>query len=274
LLTPSQPNNTLYLILRGKVRVQLDGENPEALASLGAGHCVGEMSIIEGRYPSATVITASQCRMLCLDGSVLWSLINRSHAVARNLLFVLSTRVRKDNKLISQSLQQQKVYEQNSKVDTLTGLYNRRWLDEMLPRMTDRCSKSDQALSVLMIDVDHFKHYNDTHGHMAGDRALITVAQTIQSHIRAADTAVRYGGEEILVVMPGTDAGEAGLTARRLRKAVEQEPVRTTNGRLPGVTVSIGVATLYTGQELQELLETADEALYRAKRGGRNRVSD
>ncbi|UCE89409.1 MAG: GGDEF domain-containing protein [Pseudomonadota bacterium] len=274
LLSPEQTNDRAFVVLEGRLEVHLANQAPEAHTWLEAGSCVGEMSIIEGTYPSATVVTASDCRLLAIEGEVLWSLINRSHAVARNLLYTLSARVRQDNRVIEQSLQQQRQFEKSAQTDALTGLWNRRWLDEMLPRMADRCVMNNQPLSLLILDIDHFKSYNDTHGHLAGDRALQTVAATLSDRIRPTDVAARYGGEEFVVIMPDTARDGARIIAERLCIAIREQPiVRADESPLPAVTVSIGLGTLTDERSAEQLFEAADAALYRAKNAGRNQVA-
>ena len=166
-------------------------------------------------------------------------------------------------------------HEYNATVDSLTGLYNRRWLDNMLNRMVYRCQTSGVDFSVLMIDIDHFKNFNDEHGHLAGDAALRHVSQTLLQNLRPEDHLARYGGEELFAMLPGHDTHTAMTVSERLRQAVSEAEIQLQDGRqLPPVTVSIGVASLGKGQQPAELLSSADEALYRAKNAGRNRVSE
>jgi len=274
LLTPEQRNERLYIILSGQVEVFLSDPTTTGHTYLGPGSCLGEMSIIEGAPPSATVITDTDCELLVIDGAILWSLVNRSHAVARNLLYTLSQRVRRDNLLIVESQQQRRIYEQNAQMDALTSLHNRRWLDEMLARLSERCRYDDTPLSLIMLDVDHFKAYNDTHGHLAGDCALQAIADVIRANLRPTDAAARYGGEEFVVIMPDTNATDARGVAERLCEAVRTGAIVNNDGHaLPGVTISIGLATLERGQDAQAVLASADAALYRAKKGGRDQVA-
>jgi len=273
LLRPDQDNDVLYVVLHGRVRVQLDARGKKVLAYMDEGQCIGEMSIIEGVPPSAVVVTDTDCTLLGIRGTALRALIFRSHVVARNLLFTLSSRLRNDNLLIVQSLQQQHIYEQHSKADALTGLHNRRWLSEALEALVGD-SDEEHPLSLLMIDLDHFKRYNDTHGHLAGDCALATTARAVAREIRAGDAAVRYGGEELIVILPNTDSDEAVALAERLRTAVGKQVIFSKdNAPLPGVTASIGVATGTAGQDADALLAAADTALYRAKAAGRDQVA-
>ncbi|WP_024619868.1 sensor domain-containing diguanylate cyclase [Pseudomonas kilonensis] len=162
---------------------------------------------------------------------------------------------------------------QLASVDALTGLANRRTLDETLQQEWLRAQRSGQPLSVLMIDADHFKAFNDRHGHQQGDEALRTLAQLISQHVRRpADLAARYGGEEFSVILPETTTAGAFTMAQNIRDAVERLPP-VTEGEAP-MTVSIGIATWVNGPygELQQLLFAADKALYQAKASGRNRV--
>jgi diguanylate cyclase (GGDEF)-like protein len=176
------------------------------------------------------------------------------------------------NLALRESLRQQSIR------DPLTGLVNRRYLDEALPRELLRAERRGQegaegSMAVLMVDVDHFKRFNDEHGHELGDRVLRNVAQVLGKNIRASDLAARYGGEEFTVVVPEL-APEAVLArAEALRAAVEALPP-STEGRVHGpVTISVGVAVYpHDGQSPEALLARADEALYAAKRAGRNRV--
>ena len=159
--------------------------------------------------------------------------------------------------------------------DALTGLANRRTLDQRLRQEWDRAQRSTEPLTLLMIDVDHFKAFNDRHGHHGGDAALRTVAQVIEDNIRRpADLAARYGGEEFAVVLPHTDAKGAWVIAEHIRSSVEHLP-RVAGAERP-ITVSIGMSTWdkRSRMSLEALLLSADQALYEAKHSGRNRIVD
>jgi diguanylate cyclase (GGDEF)-like protein/PAS domain S-box-containing protein len=158
--------------------------------------------------------------------------------------------------------------------DPLTGLYNRRYLQEMLEREVRRAIRSEQALGILMLDLDHFKNFNDTYGHEAGDAVLREAAAFLVRSVRAEDFVCRYGGEEFVVVLPTADLRAAESRAERIRSKL-RELVVTHNGRSLGlITASIGVAALPNhGTNEKELLQAADAALYRAKREGRDRVA-
>lgn len=157
--------------------------------------------------------------------------------------------------------------------DALTGVANRRTLDQTLRHEWFRAQRSGKPMSVLMIDADHFKAFNDRHGHQAGDEALRTLAQVIGENVhRPTDLVARYGGEEFSVILAETDNEGARQIAERIRAQVEQLPV--TAGDEQPMTVSIGISTWTTASDisLEQLLFLADKALYQAKEGGRNRV--
>lgn len=157
--------------------------------------------------------------------------------------------------------------------DGLTGLFNRRYLEESLARELRRCERRQLPLSVLMLDIDHFKRFNDEHGHAAGDAVLAHVASTLQSLVRAEDIACRYGGEEFTVLMPEADAASALDRAEQIRSTIGSAALLHLSGTLGPVTTSIGVATFPAdGSTPASLLAAADAMLYRAKAAGRNRV--
>jgi len=156
-----------------------------------------------------------------------------------------------------------------STTDALTDLYNRRFLDKTLAQELVRARRYGHCLSVLMFDVDHFKKFNDTHGHDQGDRVLISIGQSMKDAVRVVDFPCRYGGEEFLIILPDTGREGAMILAERLRQRIE-----TTRVDGLQVTISIGVATfpLADFQSHEAFIESADAALYRAKDGGRNCV--
>ena len=159
-------------------------------------------------------------------------------------------------------------------IDGLTGIANRRHLDRKLAEEVGRCARNRVELSVLLLDIDNFKRFNDSHGHLAGDECLKSVAQALAGALhRPADLAARYGGEEFCVVLPETVGHGALQVAERLRRRVAGLNVTTPQGSVQ-VTVSIGVVSQVPPRDAAPaaLLSCADAALYRAKSGGRNRV--
>jgi diguanylate cyclase (GGDEF)-like protein len=160
--------------------------------------------------------------------------------------------------------------------DELTGLYNYRELQSRLNQEIERATRYESTLSLLMIDADDFKSYNDTYGHVAGDNALFELAGVMRAAVREVDFVARYGGEEFTVILPETDSAGAFVVAEKIREAVADhdfaEGEAAVEARGP-LTVSVGIATFPTyADDTESLLRQADNALYRAKREGRNRV--
>jgi two-component system, cell cycle response regulator len=157
--------------------------------------------------------------------------------------------------------------------DPLTGLYNRRYMETHMGALVNQAIARGKPLSVLIVDIDYFKSINDTHGHDAGDDVLQDFAIRLRKSIRGIDLACRYGGEEFVVVMPETDMAVATMVAERLRRRIASEPFPIQKGtRTVDVTISIGIAALGPNDDAAAVIKRADQALYRAKRDGRNRV--
>jgi diguanylate cyclase (GGDEF)-like protein len=165
------------------------------------------------------------------------------------------------------------VVQRQASVDDLTGLYNHRFLMDSLGQQVALSERLGAPLAILMMDIDHFKALNDTHGHRAGDLALSTFAQTVVGNVRRADLTARYGGEEFVVLMPNTSAREAFLVAEKIRVAVSATAVELPDRQSVHVTVSLGVAAYPEDtDDAAELFGLADDALYQAKRLGRDRT--
>jgi diguanylate cyclase len=163
--------------------------------------------------------------------------------------------------------------EKHARTDTLTGLANRRALDEFL-RKAQTTADWGESLSVLLLDIDHFKTFNDNFGHGVGDQVLRLMAGVLREKVRDQDLSARYGGEELIAVLPDADLAICAGIAERIRHAVAECTItrRSTGEVLPGISVSIGVAQYRTGEAITDLIERCDRALYLAKGGGRNRV--
>jgi diguanylate cyclase len=186
----------------------------------------------------------------------------------------LETRLSASRDEISQLHHQLEAVRKESVTDPLTSLGNRKYFDDALSRQIAIAAERRHPVSLLMADIDHFKAFNDRHGHLTGDQVLRLVALAIKQSIKDKDTAARYGGEEFAVVLPDTALQRAASIAERLREAVMSKELikRSTRETLGRVTISIGLATLHPGDSPQSLIGRADNCLYAAKRRGRNRV--
>jgi diguanylate cyclase (GGDEF)-like protein len=269
LISPMGSERVLYLVLSGTLEVFLDAAQITPVAVIQTGQAVGEISVIEGRPAIAYVVTAEPARLLAIDEESFWKLVNASHAFAINLITLLAQRMRANNRQLSESVQRSKNLEREANTDALTGLLNRRWLENSVPRFVARHLHAQKPLSVLLLDIDYFKRFNDEHGHAVGDQVLALVAQTVEKCLRPTDLAARYGGEELLVILPETPLEGARIAAERVRASI-------SSAKLPNldrsITISIGAACLAAGEGAEVLLKRADERLYLAKERGRNRV--
>ena len=275
LLSPGAKNEHVFIVLSGSLNVHVGSPGTPVLATMEVGACVGEMSIIEDRDPSAYVIGAEDTHLLVIHQSVLWEMVDASHDFAKNLLVVLSERVRSHNKVIAESYGELRKFERHATTDALTGLGNRHSMDESFPREIARCEKDEEPVSLVMIDVDNFKDFNDKFGHIAGDRALAAVSRVLRKQFRPRDVLVRYGGDEFAVLLPQVGEETAMTIADRVRAAVSGTTGDGSDSLITiPVRISMGVAEKCPDSTLDNLIRAADAALYRAKNAGRNVVSN
>ena len=162
----------------------------------------------------------------------------------------------------------------DSQTDSLTLVANRRAFDSALRTMAEEARETKMPLSLIMVDIDHFKQFNDTHGHLVGDQVLRFVAQEMKQVFKGRDLLARYGGEEFAILLPSTPASGGTLVAEQLRAIIEVQSFTDAPGAEPlSVTISLGVAELGPDEDTQDFLRRADEALYASKAAGRNRVT-
>lgn len=207
-----------------------------------------------------------------VDYSLLWKVLAATAAVMAFLLYRWNTTRHFNRQLAAANAQLQKhneSLEKLSETDHLTGIFNRIHLDQALRREVSRCARYSHPLSIILLDIDHFKQVNDRHGHPVGDMVLIGIAELLRKRSRRADTFGRWGGEEFMLICPETDINGAATQAENLRKALAETPIDPVGP----LTASFGVAQLQAGELERTLIARADEALYRAKKEGRNRVS-
>lgn len=267
----------LYIVLRGALTVEADtssGMNDGTISKILPGESVGEQAVLDDTANPFAITASEDSELLVIEAELVWRLIDESNGLARNLLRLLSFRIRAANALLRRRQKLGEFYRQLSLNDSLTGLYNRAWLNDMLPKMLATTQRNGTPLSLVMIDLDHFKRFNDTHGHPAGDDALRAASGVVAAALRPSDFAVRYGGEELMVILPDTNEAMAVVVAERLcwrlQEAVVFHDMRLP---LPHITGSFGVACRFGDESEEALVARADAALYRAKQDGRNRVA-
>ena len=176
---------------------------------------------------------------------------------------------------ISERKELQETLERLAITDSLTGVYNRRHFFTIIENEILRAVRYKRPLSIIMIDIDHFKEVNDRFGHLVGDQVLAKIAGRVRGALRINDIMGRYGGEEFAILLPETCGEDSELVAERLRESVAERPFQTDQGKLP-ITISLGVTCLGEDRDIsvERLLDEADKALYQAKNAGRNRYGD
>ncbi len=213
---------------------------------------------IQERYLTQLKLQASQ--------EHLQSLVSVLSQEKNDLELILETTIEHSN-IVEESLHYDSIH------DALTGLFNRRYLDTVFPQVLHSAQKTQESLSILITDIDYFKRFNDKFGHKAGDIVLKLVSKSVQDVLRTSDMAYRYGGEELVFLLPNTNIEMAQTIAEEIRLKIKNLQQEYSYHFLEGITVSIGVATFPDhGNSYDDLLQLADAALYQAKEQGRDRV--
>ena len=270
LLSPNQGNQTIYILLCGRLHVYLDSPKAPPLNHVKPGECVGEISMIDHQRPSAFVVSAEPSRLLGFSQDTVWAMINASHMVSKNLLYILASRLRQGHGVLVDGLKLQTQLKQHAVIDGLTGLHNRRWFDDAMQCKVKYSNSNDSPLCLMLLDIDYFKKFNDEFGHLAGDQVIRAVAGALSASMRPDDMPARFGGDEFAVILPETGIDEALVIGERLRTHVQELSVRLGDQILPAVSVTLGVATMCKGDTVDSLFKRADESLYAAKKRGRN----
>ncbi len=236
----------------------------------GQGH--GALRCAHIDAPEIGISVATACVPLAAQGTQLGFIYLSSHEATAEGRMALVEAAAEQLSMALHNLHLQQRLRLQSIREPLTGLYNRRYLEESLARELGRCERRKLPLSLLMLDLDHFKAFNDLHGHPGGDALLAGFGQLLQQHARTEDIPCRYGGEEFTLILPEADTAAALTCAERIVAAVRHMRVQHQGRELPAVTVSVGLATWQSGEDGAALMRRADAALYRAKRSGRDRV--
>ena len=266
LLTPEHPNDYLYLIIEGQLSVHLSSTDTPPVGFINIGEYTGEVSFLDHQHPSALVVASQPSMVMRLHRRYLSQIYAITPVIQHNLLTALCGRIRSGNNSLVFS-------EHNAHIDSLTKLPNRRWLDYAFQRERQNSTNNKQPLCMIMLDVDHFKDYNDQHGHLAGDAVLQFISEQLREQLRPHDSLARFGGEEFVILLPNLSLFEASQVAERLRSCLATlSHIPSRQPPLPSVTISLGVAEFSPEDELTCLLHKADIALYQAKQQGRNRA--
>lgn len=272
LLDPEQSNRHLYLVANGKLGLFADPHTHMALATIEAGECVGEFSVLGDNGAFAAVMALEASTVLAIPAEQLWVLMGRFPRVAYNLLQGLGKRLRQEHAALRANMEGRAALEMAATTDALTGMLNRRAMRDAFERELTRCLRKGDSVTLVMIDIDHFRQLNDTLGRRAGDRILAQLAAIIRQRMRPTDLLARYGGEEFCILLPQAGLQDAAVAAERLLAEVVRREGRLMGETSVTYTISAGVAQAGPQDSLESLLATADAALRKAKQSGRNRV--
>ena len=280
LFRQGEPGDRLYLVEKGRVAISVarsDGKEM-TLATFDRGSFFGEMSIIDGEPRSAGCRAEVRSRLLSLAKSSFYELKHDNPGIAfklmRRMILDARDRMQHTNAFLSELVQWGEEARRRAITDELTGLYNRRYLDDTLEHMVASTQHNESELSLVMIDLDHFSSINELYSQSVGDQVLTHVVEVFRQSLRDGDVAARYGGDEFNIILPATDREAALEVCSTIRQRVEAlDMLRDRGGPINGVTTSQGIATLpENANDAQGLREAADAALYAAKEAGRNRV--
>jgi diguanylate cyclase (GGDEF)-like protein len=263
------PGDHVAMLLEGLLEVVHESPEGESvvLRTLESGAVVGEIASTDGRARSATVRARTPCRILTVAAAEFRSLLRRRPDILEELYWLQVERVRSLTRQVART-------HHRAITDPLTHLYNFGFFRERLEIETERARQTGDLVSLIIFDIDHFKHYNDTNGHQEGNGVLVGVAEILKSTGRRGDILARYGGEEFVALLYGASRDEAVRFAESVRHGVETFSFAGA-AKQPGgkVTMSAGVATFpWDATDDDGLIKSADKKLYAAKEGGRNRV--
>lgn len=265
-------NNTLYVVLSGELRVYAGGRDLPANAILEAGDCAGEMSLIDGERSSALVLAAAPSELLAIPHDRMWEMIDILPTLARNLLAIMSGRLRKNNLTLVTTQDRSLEFAEANSVDGLTGLHNLAWINNAFMRQIRRCRQGLAPVSLVFADIDRLGQINERNGYLTGDNAVRRIARHLAESLRPQDMIGRYGGDEFVILLPHTTIAEAEAVAARLCSAVEVANIFVPPSREP-MTISCGVTPVKAEDDLPIALTRAAEAVETAKQNGRNRCA-
>ncbi|MBI3372179.1 MAG: GGDEF domain-containing protein [Betaproteobacteria bacterium] len=272
LITPGEPQLALYIVMRGELGVYADESARLPLLKIGPGDCAGEQTIFQQRPATSLVAATEPTLLLGLSSDRVWDAMHRAPVIALNMLGLLSERMREEDPALGGGFNAHSAFDGAARTDQLTGLGNRRWMEDAFERELLRCERAGTPAALLMIDIDRFKDVNNTVGRRVGDAVLARLAELLRRALRPRDLCARFGGEKFCVLLPELGARKALQTAERLRARIDAQPAQINRDVLVSYSVSIGVAEWRPGQRLDEMVRSAGEALGAAKLAGRNCV--
>lgn len=243
LLTPGQLNDHIYVVLSGRLRAQINADDPKPLALFGLSECVGEMSMFDNNHVSAYIIAATDCELLAIAHKDVWTVLNESLQASHNMLTIMSSRIRSSNRVLAENMTNMQGYEALDYIHTITGIYNRHWLSENIGRLIHRYTVNQQSCIFMLLKVDNFGQFEASFGKLGSDQAQLTIAQTILQCLRPNDVAVHINTDMFAIFLPQTEPENVRIVTNRLHRVIRQTTIVTPSGdALTPVTISIGIS--------------------------------
>lgn len=258
LLSPGKINDQVYIILSGRLRVQINVDDTRPLALFGLSECVGEMSMFEDNLVTAFVIAATECDLLSINHSDVWAILNESLQASHNMLNILAHRMVSSDRLLAESMESLHGYEALNYINTTTGIYNRRWLSENIGRLIHRNTMNQQPCAFILLRIDNFAQYDSMFGSLGCDQAQRSIAQILWRSLRPTDLAAHMSEDQFAIFLPQTPQEFVHVVTGRILGEVEQTTIVTPSGdALPPVSLSMGVSQVLASDNLDTLLARA-----------------
>lgn len=272
--------NELYIVKSGTIAtsIALPDDGEKEIATFNEGSFFGEMSIFEDAPRSATCFSKEKSVLLGLEKNEFFEIIDRYPGTAIKMMYrmlnVTTGRLRDTGEFLSDMVHWGETASKRAITDEFTGAYNRRFLDDAIVKQVEVAKMNKTDLSLVMVDLDYFRIINDNYGHDVGDQLILEIVKIFNKHLRETDMLARYGGDEFTVLMPETSIEEARNVVENVRKEInELDTLESLDGPVNKVSTSQGVSSLPEfADSLESLKKMADDSLYKAKEGGRNRV--
>jgi diguanylate cyclase (GGDEF)-like protein len=264
LLVPGQHNDRIYIVLSGRLRAQLNlDEKMNPVALFGLGECVGEISMFEDDIVSAYVVAATDCELLAVSHSEVWAILNESLQASHNMLNILSERLRTSNSILAKTMENAPGYEALDYINTVTGIYNRHWLDQNMARLIHRHTVNQEPSTFILVVVDNFEQYGTQYGSLGSDQAQRTVAQVMMHCLRPNDVAAQLSESQFAAFMPQTRLENANAVMFRLQEEIgETAIVLPTGDALPQLSLSFGACQINPNDTLNDLIARVRKAIY------------
>lgn len=272
LLRAGETSQALFVVLSGRLRME-DPTSAKPDTFVRAGDCVGELFLLENTTITSSISAIEPTRLLVVDRDMAWALIRKSHDIAGNWLSLFAERTRVSG-VVAGDAALTTSHPLHTTHDERTGLFNRHWLETMLPRQIARSNTGHKPLALLLIEIDNFAGYIARFGQITGDLAYQAAAQTIILNVRPTDPVVSYGSAQLAVLLPDSDAAGACLVGERMRGAISRAgALAPEENVLYSLTISVGATQFQPFSDAQTLLNAAETALKMARTSGGDRVA-